>query len=108
SEKSAKANKSLSKQELQAKVHGLEAEVVALRSRLPVDVPARELLPAINTHEHLLAERHLERYLPAARALNVRKTVIVASPRFTLFGKGAQGEPSMSENFKTVLSAASM
>lgn len=108
SEKSVKAKKGLSKAELKAKVHGLEAEVAALRSRLPVDAPARNLLPAINTHEHLLAESHLERYLPAARALNVKKTVIVASPRFTLFGKGAQGEPSMSENFKTVLSAAKM
>ena len=95
-------------EELQRRVHGLEAEVAALRTRLGADAPARGLLPAINTHEHLLKERHLERYLPAARALGIKKTVIVASPRFTLFGKGEQGEPSMSENFQTVLSAAKL
>ncbi len=106
---SAKAqSKGPSKAELQKKAYGLEAEVVALRSRLSADAPVRNLLPAINTHEHLLKERHLERYLPAARALNVKKTVIVASPRFTLFGKGEQGEPSMSENFETVLNAAKL
>lgn len=92
--------------ELTQRVHGLEAEVAALRSRLGADAPVRELLPAINTHEHLLEVRHLDRYLPAARALQIKKTVIVASPRFTLFGKGEQGEPSMSRNFETVLDAA--
>lgn len=102
------ASKGPSKADLQAEVHALEAEVVALRSRLSPDVPVRNLLPAVNTHEHLLFERHLAGYLPAARALNVRKTVIVASPRFTLFGKGEQGEPSMSKNFETVLNAAKM
>src|SRR5690606_4102708 len=55
--------------ELTQRVHGLEAEVAALRSRLGADAPVRELLPAINTHEHLLEVRHLDRYLPAARAL---------------------------------------
>lgn len=95
-----------SREELMTRMHGLEAEVAALRSRLGPDAPVRALLPAVNTHEHLYKVSHLERYLPAARALNIKKTVIVASPEFTIYGKGAQGEPSMSENFQAVLAAA--
>jgi predicted TIM-barrel fold metal-dependent hydrolase len=60
----------------------------------------------VNVHEHLLYKGHLDNYLPAARAFGVEKTVIVASPQFTLFGKGQKGEPIMSENFAVILEAA--
>lgn len=92
--------------EVQRKIKALETQVAVLQRQLGPAHKRPEMLPAINVHEHLLYQRHLDSYLPAARAFGVEKTVIVASPRFTLFGKGEQGEPSMSKNFDVVLKAA--
>ena len=55
-------------------------------------------LGIINSHEHLFSGKYLDGYLEAARRAHVAATVFVASPEFTLNGKGEKGEPSMSEN----------
>jgi len=84
-------------------VAALEAEIAGLKHNLADRAVQQHRLPAINAHEHLLYQRHLERYLAAARKMNIQKTVIVASSKFTAYGKGEKGEPFMSENFQTLL-----
>ena len=86
-------------------VHGLEAEVAALRRELATGRRDDRYTGLINAHEHLYKVADLKRYLPAARKANVATTVVVASPEFTLRGSGAQGEPSMSQNFEVLLQA---
>jgi predicted TIM-barrel fold metal-dependent hydrolase len=87
-------------------IHGLEAEVASLRRELKTGTRDATFVGLINAHEHLFHVADLERYLPAARKAGVTATVLVASPEFTLKGKGSQGEPSMSQNFDTLLEAA--
>ncbi|MDP2345860.1 MAG: amidohydrolase family protein [Deltaproteobacteria bacterium] len=88
-------------------IRALEAEVAELKRQKATGQTSPSAYPgAINSHEHLYKSRDLERYLPAARAAGIASTVIVASPIFTLESKGEKGEPSMSENFVTVLAAA--
>ncbi len=92
--------------ETQRKLKALETQLAVAEAQLDPLQKREALLPAVNVHEHLLYKRHLENYLPAARAFAVEKTVLVASPQFTLFGKGAKGEPIMSENFAVLLEVA--
>lgn len=86
-------------------IRALEAEVASLKRQVAEGKPAVAYFGTINAHEHLYKLKDLERYLPAARAAGVASTVIVASPIFTLEGKGEKGEPGMSANFETVLEA---
>lgn len=83
-------------------VRALEAEVASLKRRI-VEGKASSHAGLINAHEHLYRLKDLERYLPAARQAGIAATVVVASPVFTLEGKGEQGEPGMSRNFEEVL-----
>lgn len=83
-------------------VRALEAEVAALKRRI-ADGTTSPFSGIINAHEHLYKLKDLERYLPAARHAGIAATVIVASPIFTLEGKGEKGEPGMSRNFQEVL-----
>jgi predicted TIM-barrel fold metal-dependent hydrolase len=88
-------------------IASLEAELAATKKQLrdqaggPVG-----MLPAINTHEHLLYERHAPSYLEAAKRLGIERTIIVSSPIFTLFGKGEKGQPSMQKNWEEVIKVA--
>ncbi len=87
-------------------LRALEAENAALKRQLEGGASADAYTGLINAHEHLYKLKDLERYLPAARRANIKSTVLVASPEFTIMGKGDKGEPYMSENFKTLLEAA--
>lgn len=93
-----------------ARITALEAEVAALKRQIAEGSRADPWAQRgiINAHEHLYAVRHLDRYLQAARRSGIAATVLVASPEYTLEGEGAQGEPSMSENFDEILTAASL
>ncbi len=96
--------------EATSRIRALEAEVAALQRQLAEgkrpDVWGE--MGIINAHEHLYATRHLERYMVAARRSGIAATVLVASPEFTLEGKGEKGEPGMSENFQEILSASKL
>ncbi len=85
------------------RIHELEAELAALEAE-----PERPGagFHIINGHEHLMAPKYLRRYLPAARKAGIVATVMVASPDFTLYGKGPKGEPGMEKNFLKILEAA--
>lgn len=83
-------------------VRGLEAEVADLKRQL-AEGKSSQYTGLVNAHEHLYKLKDLERYLPAARKAGVAATVFVASPIFTLEGKGPKGEPGMSKNFEEVL-----
>jgi predicted TIM-barrel fold metal-dependent hydrolase len=87
-------------------IRALEAEVAALKRQLETGVAPDPYAGLINAHEHLYKLKDLERYLPAARKANISATVIVASPMFTLEGRGEKGEPGMSKNFEEVLLVA--
>ena len=87
-------------------IRALEAEVAFLKRQLETGGTADPYAGLINAHEHLYKLKDLERYLPAARKANIVATVVVASPTFTLEGKGEKGEPSMSKNFEDVLLVA--
>jgi predicted TIM-barrel fold metal-dependent hydrolase len=90
-------------------VRALEAENAALKrhvAALPAAAPTESYRSLINAHEHLYKLKDLDKYLPAARQAGIAATVFVASPIFTLEGKGAKGEPGMSNNFTEVLLAA--
>jgi uncharacterized protein len=86
-------------------VRALEGEVAALKRQLH-EGKSSSYTGLINAHEHLYKVKDLERYLPAARNAGIAATVFVASPMFTLEGKGEKGEPGMSKNFEEVLLAA--
>jgi uncharacterized protein len=86
------------------RIRALSADVAALERRL--DGGAFGDYAIVNAHEHLRDVGDLEKYLPAARKAGIRRTVVVASPEFTIKGQGSKGEPSMSENFAVLLAAA--
>lgn len=93
--------------EAQREIFALEAEVASLKRELAEDKKPSPYSGLINAHEHLYKLKDLDRYLPAARKAGIVGTVIVASPKFTLEGKGDdKGEPSASENFEIVLEAS--
>jgi predicted TIM-barrel fold metal-dependent hydrolase len=83
-------------------IRSLEAEVAALKQQI-ADGKTSQLTGIINAHEHLYKLKDLDKYLPAARKAGIAATVVVASPVFTLEGKGEKGEPGMSRNFEDVL-----
>ncbi len=85
-------------------VRALEAEVAQLKRQI-AEGKASDYTGLINAHEHAYELKHLERYLPVARQAGVAMTVLVASPKFTIMGQGEKGEPSMSDNFETLLEA---
>lgn len=89
-------------------IRALTAENASLRRQLAEGARPDPYasLGIINSHEHLHSLKYLDGYLQAARRANVAATVFVASPSFTLFGKGEKGEPGMSENFDELLKAA--
>jgi predicted TIM-barrel fold metal-dependent hydrolase len=72
-----------------------EAELAHLRAGAPATP-----YEIINCHEHLMAVRHFPRYLAAARKQGIRRTVVVTSPAFTLFGKGDKTYASMAKNWQ--------
>ena len=86
-------------------IRALEAQVAELRRNISEGKAAVAYPGMINAHEHLYKLRDLERYLPAARGTGIAATVVVASPMFTLEGKGEKGEPGMSSNFEVLLEA---
>jgi predicted TIM-barrel fold metal-dependent hydrolase len=85
-------------------VRALEAEVAGLKRQI-AEGKATQYTGLINAHEHLYELKHLERYLPAARQAGIVATVFVASPEFTIMGKGDKGEPMMTDNFNAILEA---
>ena len=87
-------------------IAALEGKVAQLQRMVDTGTKTNQYTGLINAHEHLFKLRHLENYLPAAREAGVAATVVVASPDYTIYGKGAQGEPSMSKNLETLLKAA--
>lgn len=91
-----------------AVIRSLTAENASLRRQISEGLRPDPYasLGLINAHEHLMSLKQLDRYLEAARRANIATTVFVASPEFTLNGKGEKGEPSMSENFEALLQAA--
>lgn len=96
--------------ESEARVRALEAQVALLERQVTEGVRPDPWAQAgiINAHEHLYAARYLDGYLQAARRAGVAATVFVASPQFTLEGKGDKGEPGMSTNFEEILAAAKL
>lgn len=86
------------------RIRALTADVAMLERRL--DGGAFSDHAIINAHEHLRAVSDLDKYLPAARKAGIVKTIVVASPEFTIKGQGNKGEPGMSENFAVLLQAA--
>jgi predicted TIM-barrel fold metal-dependent hydrolase len=90
--------------EAQREINALKAEVASLQRELAEGKKPSPYVGLINAHEHLYKLKDLERYLPSARKAGITTTVIVASPKFTLEGKGEdKGEPSASENFRDVV-----
>jgi predicted TIM-barrel fold metal-dependent hydrolase len=90
---------------LKKKVAALEAEVAQLRAAADtagVTLRANPW-PIVNAHEHMFKERHLVNYLAAARVMGIAKTILVASPEFTIYGKGDQGWEMMQSNFEDIL-----
>ena len=86
-------------------LRALEADNAALRRQIAEGPRPDAYQGIINAHEHAASLKDLERYLPAARTAGIAATVLVASPEFTIMGKGDKGEPSMSQNFKALLEA---
>lgn len=91
--------------EAERQIRALQAENAALKRTISEGKRPDPYTGVINAHEHLYKLKDLERYLPAARASNIAMTVVVASPEFTIMGKGEKGEPGMSENMQTLLQA---
>lgn len=60
----------------------------------------------VNFHDHVYKMEHAERYVAAARATGVVKTVLVASPKYTIFGKGGSKTDGFDENFQEILQIA--
>lgn len=94
--------------EVERIVRGLEAENAALKRQIAEGKSSSSFPGMINAHEHLYKLKDLDKYLPAARAAGIAATVFVASPVFTLEGKGAMGEPGMSNNLEVILEAAKL
>jgi predicted TIM-barrel fold metal-dependent hydrolase len=84
--------------------HALEAENALLRHRLAHPGEPAPAYAIVNVHEHLLAPKHARKYLAAARAAGIRQTVFVASPPFTLHGRGAT-DTRIRENLLALLRA---
>lgn len=81
---------------------GYEAEIAALKERNKRLKERESPYAIINCHEHLMYAKHFPRYVAAARALGVQRTVVVTSPEFTLYGKGDKTYASMAKNWKNL------
>ncbi len=88
------------------RIRALTAEIAALQHVKDGGGDLTTPYRIVNAHEHLKALGDLDKYLPSARKAGIVKTIVVASPEFTIQGKGPQGGPSMSENFEGALLAA--
>lgn len=93
--------------EAAARIRALEAQVAMLERQVADGARPDPWAQVgiINAHEHLYGARYLDKYLQAARRAGIAATVFVASPPFTLEGKGEKGEPGMSSNFDEILAA---
>lgn len=67
--------------------------------------PAAEY-KVFNAHDHLYRIEDFERYLPAADAMGISKTLFVASSNYTIMGKGGDKEQGNDVNSKEVLACA--
>lgn len=83
-----------------------EAEIAFLREELHRGEARDATNSIINVHEHLMAPEHFPRYLAAARRHGIKRTVVVTSPEFTLFGKGDKSYRTMAANWKELKAAA--
>ncbi len=83
----------------------LEAENALLRHRLERGGAGPDDFAITNAHEHLMRRDHLDKYLAAARAAGIRRTVFVASPEFTIWGKGSK-QAGIRENLEEILAGA--
>lgn len=54
----------------------------------------------VNFHDHVYKMEHAERYVAAAKAVGIAKTVVVGSPKYTIFGKGGGKTEGFDENFQ--------
>lgn len=60
----------------------------------------------VNAHDHLYRIQDFERYLPAAKALGVSKTIFVASSNYTIMGKKGSPDEGNDVNSKEVIACA--
>jgi len=60
----------------------------------------------VNYHDHLYQAHHADKYIAAARATGVAKTVFCASSNFTIFGKGHDRSKGYDETFQEILKAS--
>ena len=63
------------------------------------------VVPIVNFDEHLFKVEHAAKYVAAARAVGIAKTVLVASPKYTIFGKGHDTKAGYDENFGEIAKA---
>ena len=85
------------------------AELQSLRTRVAelegLNRPGAATNPykIVNFHDHVYRMKDAEKYVAAAPAAGIVKTVIVASPKYTIFGKGASKTEGYDENFQEIL-----
>jgi predicted TIM-barrel fold metal-dependent hydrolase len=92
-----------SPKKIDAENRQLKAELVRLE-RI-IDSGNKKAAPwkIVNFHDHAYKEIHTETYVAAAQAVGVVKTVLVASPKFTIYGKGHSKKEGFEENFQEIL-----
>ena len=78
-----------------------EAEIAALKYQTENEGKLPTRWKIINAHDHILEEKHLPKYLAAAERVGIEQTVFVASPHFTVRGKGEK-DKGMRENFDAI------
>lgn len=78
----------------------------------PLDTPAgfKEAplkdFHVVNAHDHLMSRKYLDKYLAAANATGVVKTLFVASSEYTLMGAGNDPRKGNDENSKEIIDTA--
>lgn len=77
-----------------------------ITSRENLFAPSLKDFRVVNAHDHLYRIQDFERYLPAADALGIAKTIFVASSEYTIKGKGGDKEKDNDVNSKEVLACA--
>ena len=78
-----------------ARVAELEAMLEGRKAGAPWQI--------VNFHDHVYKMEHAERYVAAAKAVGIAKTVVVGSPKYTIFGKGGGKTEGFDENFQEIL-----
>jgi len=71
----------------------------------PSETPLR-LFKVVNAHEHLFSRKYLDKYLKAAEATGVVRTLFVGSSDYTLMGSGKPQDKGNDENTEEILAAA--